>query len=331
MAGRKKCSRCCVVSLNICDGDVDSFDWPDQLGFDLACNPKLRIAMWARLRGLADATVSRGFYMVYGVTPSAFRAHASAFAWRQLITRRSSLTEIALEAGFSDQSHMTRAVRAITGQLRVPGDSTSNRFKTWHCRRVHAVVMKPLGNAIAARSTSRLFAILSALFFVSLALAERLSDTAGRRTAAGGDAWNSILNLTYEAKETSSGMAGHARSLEKLKSGHIRREADFKIVHFLDVWNATHHWRQNMTGGVHALNSDFAQQVNATDRWLAQRAWLTPGVQGAALEAVQEHTESGARYEVIGATPSGGQRVELWFDANTHLLARTVRVMPDHD
>jgi AraC-like DNA-binding protein len=99
---------------------VDSLDWPDELASDLACNPKLRIAMWARLRGLADATVSRGFYMVYGVTPSAFRAHAKArFAWRQLITRRSSLTEIALEAGFSDQSHMTRAVRAITG--RTPG------------------------------------------------------------------------------------------------------------------------------------------------------------------------------------------------------------------
>ena len=48
------------------------------------------------------------------------RRHAKArFAWRQLMTRRSSLTEIALEAGFSDQSHMTRAVRAITG--RTPG------------------------------------------------------------------------------------------------------------------------------------------------------------------------------------------------------------------
>lgn len=189
--------------------------------------------------------------------------------------------------------------------------------------------MKPFGHAISARLTFPLVAILAAaLCFVPLALAEGSQTLQDARTAAGGNAWNSIFNLTYEAKETSSGMAGHARSLEDLKSGNIRREADFKIVHFLDVWNATHHWRQNMTGGVHGLNSAFAQQVNATDRWLAQRAWLAPGAQGAALETVQERTESGARYEVIGATPSGGQRVELWFDANTHLLARTVRVMP---
>jgi len=41
----------------------------------------------------------------------------------------SSLAEIAAVAGFADQSHMTRAVRALTGQT--PGDwLRSNRFKT---------------------------------------------------------------------------------------------------------------------------------------------------------------------------------------------------------
>ena len=95
-------------------------DWPDELATAIFKNPRLRLSAWARQRGLAEASVSRGFKQVYGVSPSAYRAHAKArFAWRRLIVQGGSLSEVALEAGFSDQSHMTRVVRAITG--RSPG------------------------------------------------------------------------------------------------------------------------------------------------------------------------------------------------------------------
>ena len=170
-----------------------------------------------------------------------------------------------------------------------------------------------------------------------LALAACLSQAASAdasqffkqaRQAAGGGAWNQIANLSYNAKETSSGMSGRARSFEDLRSGNIRREADFQIVRFLDVWDNTHHWRQNMTGGVHALNSAFAQQVNATDRWLARRAWLKPGADGATLRTVESRVDSGKQYDVVNVTPLNGQPIELWFDGSTHLLAQTVRIMP---
>jgi AraC-like DNA-binding protein len=36
-------------------------DWPDELAAALLADPNLRLQEWARLRGLADATVSRGF------------------------------------------------------------------------------------------------------------------------------------------------------------------------------------------------------------------------------------------------------------------------------
>ena len=49
-------------------------DWPDLLAQALTADPALRIGDWAREHGLADATVSRGFQQVYGVSPSAFRA-----------------------------------------------------------------------------------------------------------------------------------------------------------------------------------------------------------------------------------------------------------------
>jgi AraC-like DNA-binding protein len=92
-------------------------DWPDLLAAALTADPALRIGDWAREHGLADATVSRGFSQVYGVSPSAFRAEVRGrLAWRRIVDAGQALTELAYELGFADQAHMTRAVRAITGK-----------------------------------------------------------------------------------------------------------------------------------------------------------------------------------------------------------------------
>ena len=37
-----------------------------------------------------------------------------------------------------------------------------------------------------------------------------------------------------------------------------------------------------------------------------------------------EKTEGGATYEVLTITPKGGKPFDAWFDAKTHLLAKTV-------
>jgi AraC-like DNA-binding protein len=95
-------------------------DWPQELAEAIQVDPYFRIVEWAREHDLADATVSRGFYKVFGITPSAFRARQRArTALRLTIASREILSQVALRAGFCDQAHMTRAVHAMTG--RPPG------------------------------------------------------------------------------------------------------------------------------------------------------------------------------------------------------------------
>jgi AraC-like DNA-binding protein len=105
-------------------------DWPDLLAYDLLDDPQLRLETWAERHGMAAATLSRGFRAIFATSPAAFRAESRAQSALALITAGgSSLAEIAAVAGFADQPHMTRAVRALTG--RPPGDwLRSNRFKT---------------------------------------------------------------------------------------------------------------------------------------------------------------------------------------------------------
>ncbi len=92
-------------------------DWPDLLAEALLGDPKQSLGGWADLHALAPATISRGFRQVYGISPNAFRAQARArLAWRRLVDGRDTLASVAVEAGFADQAHMTRAVLALTAQ-----------------------------------------------------------------------------------------------------------------------------------------------------------------------------------------------------------------------
>jgi AraC-like DNA-binding protein len=96
---------------------LSGMDWPEQLGQALAVNPELCLNEWAQEFGLAPATVSRGFKQVFGITPSGFRARSRAkLAWAMITASDVPLCRIAADLGFSDQSHMTRQLRSLTGK-----------------------------------------------------------------------------------------------------------------------------------------------------------------------------------------------------------------------
>jgi AraC-like DNA-binding protein len=91
-------------------------DWPALLAADIAANPSLQLTHWARSHGLAQETVSRGFFRTFGVNPRLFRLEArTRMAWRAVRTSSLSLTAIAHDHGFADLAHMTRNVRLLTG------------------------------------------------------------------------------------------------------------------------------------------------------------------------------------------------------------------------
>ena len=89
--------------------------WADRLAADLSSNPNLRITAWADAMRLSRERVSRGFASVYGIAPTQFRSELRArAAWFEITGGFDSLSKIALDHGFSDQAHMTRAVKALT-------------------------------------------------------------------------------------------------------------------------------------------------------------------------------------------------------------------------
>ena len=69
----------------------------------------------ARPCGLSIYQLLRGFVAVTGMTPHAYILQKRVDFARELIRRSVPLAEAALESGFADQSHMTRAFSARYG------------------------------------------------------------------------------------------------------------------------------------------------------------------------------------------------------------------------
>jgi len=103
-----------VTSATRCD--AGAFDWEDELCRALRGDGSVQLTEWAQRNGLSPWTVSRGFREVFAVTPESFRARSRARrAWRRICDTQGSLAKIALEVGFTDQSHMTQGIKQLTG------------------------------------------------------------------------------------------------------------------------------------------------------------------------------------------------------------------------
>jgi AraC-like DNA-binding protein len=106
-------------------------DWPDELAAALMQNPSLKLSQWGEKNGIAPWTLSRGFALVFGLSPEAFRARTRAHhALKAIHDTQVPLASIAAELGFADQSHMTRNVKQLTGMGPRAWRSSANGFKT---------------------------------------------------------------------------------------------------------------------------------------------------------------------------------------------------------
>jgi AraC-like DNA-binding protein len=106
-------------------------DWPDELADALIQNPSLKLSRWGEKNEIAPWAVSRGFGLVFGFSPEAFRARIRARrALRSIQNTQAPLASIAAELGFADQSHMTRSVKQLTGTGPQAWRSAANGFKT---------------------------------------------------------------------------------------------------------------------------------------------------------------------------------------------------------
>jgi AraC-like DNA-binding protein len=106
-------------------------DWPEELAMTLSQSPSLKLSKWAEEKALRPWAVSRGFYQVFGISPESYRARVRARLALRLIQRTEMpMTAVATDLGFSDQAHMSRSIKSLTGFPPQAWRRCANGFKT---------------------------------------------------------------------------------------------------------------------------------------------------------------------------------------------------------
>jgi AraC-like DNA-binding protein len=104
------------LRVDLLESSAQELHWTERLAQALRMETITHMGNWAESERLAPETVSRGFHRVFGVTPKLFRLESRARgAWNRVLRSSTPLTAIAHETGFCDQAHLSRAVRALTG------------------------------------------------------------------------------------------------------------------------------------------------------------------------------------------------------------------------
>ena len=134
------------------------------------------------------------------------------------------------------------------------------------------------------------------------------------RAQSGGDRWRQIGVLQAQGSATTSGLAGHARFTEDLRTGRYSRLFDIDVIgRSADVYDGTTLWAQDISGGVHALDAAFPKALAITDAYLARRGYFeTKDAPGEArFSCAPERRAHGHLLTIVRVQPPGGIPADL--------------------
>jgi hypothetical protein len=182
-------------------------------------------------------------------------------------------------------------------------------------------------------SALRLFAVAAGL------VAAAVFSPGVRALAAGGDvdtilrasgaamrvdAAPKIHTLRLRGKVVIAGVNGTADGWEDLRDGRFAQYADAGPVGGAQGFDGTHAWNRD-TSGVVWDDAGAQARYGALDQaYLARYLLWAPGRGGAAVTSSGQKVVGGRRYDVLRVTPKGSLPFDVWIEAVSHVLARTV-------
>ena len=144
------------------------------------------------------------------------------------------------------------------------------------------------------------------------------------QAASGGAHWNGKAVLKQESALAGQGLTGTDVSVTDLVDGCSVDHAVIGPATQTSGYDGHEAWQQDSSGAVNIENGGDALPLAINNAYRNANLWWRADFGGAQVTVGATRTEGGASYDVLTITPSGGLPFEAWFDASTHLLARTI-------
>jgi hypothetical protein len=180
------------------------------------------------------------------------------------------------------------------------------------------------------RTRGWLLFMLPWLVFASVASARASTDPrvlfTAMRAASGGDRWAQVGEIRSQAKVEEGGLSGRERRDRDTRRGRYVTYSDVGVNKGSVGFDGSQSWMQDEKGLVNVLDAATARRQAITDAYLARNGWFAPASRDpATMTWLGEQRDHGRRFQHVRVTPAGGDPVEAWIDADTHLLARLSR------
>ncbi|MGI9169854.1 MAG: aspartyl protease family protein [Caulobacteraceae bacterium] len=152
---------------------------------------------------------------------------------------------------------------------------------------------------------------------------------AANRAATGGDAFAGKGALEVKTAYAGQGMTGTVGTTYDVATGAFVDTTNIGPTTGASGFDGRQAWMRDMSGAVTPQAGDDARQLAVNEAYRDANLWWRPRQGGASVISLGVKPDGGQTYDVISVTPAGGKAFEAWFDAQSHLLARTVELQGD--
>ena len=144
------------------------------------------------------------------------------------------------------------------------------------------------------------------------------------KAASGGAAWDAVRTLHAKVRVETGGLTGSAESWDDVRTG--RHVDSFQIGPYngTEGYDGERRWSRDSTGDVTLSDSGDAREGAANEAYRRSLSYWYPDRRQAAIADEGERREGERTFRVLRITPEGGRPYEMWLDAATSLLDRTV-------
>jgi hypothetical protein len=130
------------------------------------------------------------------------------------------------------------------------------------------------------------------------------------------------LDVRYDY--AGQGLTGEVRSTFDLHGGGFVDSQDVGPTTGGNGFDGATAWWRDLSGAITPEAGGDIRQLAVNEAYRDGNLWWRADRGGAKVEALAAQASGEHSYDVLRVAPAGGKPFEAWFDAKTHLLARTV-------
>jgi hypothetical protein len=133
---------------------------------------------------------------------------------------------------------------------------------------------------------------------------------------------NGVVDVRYSY--AGDGMTGEVRSIYDRHGAGFVDSQDVGPTTGGTGFDGRTAWWRDLSGAITPQAGGDVRQLAVNEAYRDGNLWWRPDYGGAAIDVLAPQASGDRRYDLLRVSPVGGKPFEAWFDAKTHLLARTI-------